>query len=334
MMERATGHGLDDMIVPSERNVTSDVKFFHDVNILFWRIVPPILMVLGTFGNVMTVVVMRGMRSSQSTACLSVYFTALAVSDQCVLFVSLTFWWVELGYSWPPDFFRFDLLCSVPKFVWSAATVTSAWFLVAMTYQRVISVIVPHRVGVLCTVKRGKFAVAIIVFVSCALNVHFLFTWAYWPEYGQCYFRTKYMHLMEVLEWLVLFCFSVLPFLFLIVGNSILVRQVIKSSQLSLKMRGSVDKQSTSSSSKLQSMSVTLIITSTAYLVFTLPDCVFDIWFEKQYVEVSDGVLETVRSVLAFLWFCAASSNFYLYLLSGSKFRREAKRYLFCHGAD
>ncbi|KAL8576078.1 hypothetical protein ACOMHN_001428 [Nucella lapillus] len=171
--------------VSDSRNTTV-VSPFVDINAMLWRVVSPLLLALGSFGNVMTVIVMRGMRASRSTACLALYFTALAVSDQCELVTSVMFFWVGKGFSWPPGYFRFDLLCSVPTFVYHVCGITSAWILVAMTYQRVTSVMTPHRVGVLCTVRRGRVVVAVIVLVGIALNIHFLFTWVYLPEYRIC----------------------------------------------------------------------------------------------------------------------------------------------------
>ncbi|XP_076435172.1 FMRFamide receptor-like [Babylonia areolata] len=335
-LDISTGHTVNDMTRSSTEDMTNDVSslatILTAVRTLIWYIVPPALLVFGTFGNVMTVVVMRGMRSSQSTACLSVYFTALAVSDQCQLTTSVLFLWVNKTFSWPPYFFRYDLLCSLPKFVWNASGITSAWFLVAMTYQRVLSVIVPHRVGLLCTVGRGKIIVAAIIVIACALNVQFLFTYVYWPEYGQCQYHAKYVHILEAYEWQDLISFSMIPFLSLSVGNSILVWQVIRSKQLSKHMRGNTDQKTTSGTDKVHSMTVTLILTSAAFLVLTLPICTYGVCAQMNFINISDNefgaVIKLVKTVANMLWITSCASNFYLYLLSGSKFREETKRYL------
>ncbi|KAL8606321.1 hypothetical protein ACOMHN_024216 [Nucella lapillus] len=140
-------------------DISASAVLLNTIAGLLWSVIPPVLLIFGTFGNVMIVVVMRGLRASQSTACLSVYFTALAVSDQCLLMTATLWFWVDEVFSWPPSFYIYDLLCVVPKFVWYTCSVTSAWFLVAMTFQRVTSVVAPHRVGVLCTVGRAKIAI-------------------------------------------------------------------------------------------------------------------------------------------------------------------------------
>ncbi|XP_076439269.1 uncharacterized protein LOC143278123 [Babylonia areolata] len=325
------------------KTVTGTAAMLNDITIMLWYVVPPLVLLSGTFGNMMIVAVMQRMRrASKSTACLSLYFTALAWSDQCLLVVALPFYWVDKAFSWPPSFHRFDLLCWIPKFLWSITGITSAWFLVAMTYQRVTSVVAPHRVGVLCTVRRGKVIVAFIVVASCAQNVHFLFTWVYWPEYGQCQYRQKYMYVLDVLEWLDMVWASLLPFVLLATGNVVLVWQVIQSKRLSGKLRAGggagAGQQGTSSTDRVHSMTLTLILTSAAFLVLTLPLCVFDVALQTIYAEISsnesNAVVNLARFFVVIFWIGASASNFYLYILSGKKFREESKRILCCGGSD
>ncbi|KAL8592003.1 hypothetical protein ACOMHN_020481 [Nucella lapillus] len=84
------------------------------------------------------------MRTSDSSACFSLYFTALAVSDQCQLLTVGSFYLVDMIFSWPASWFRYHLFCFVPNFIWSVCGMTSSWCLVAMTYQRVMSVLTPY----------------------------------------------------------------------------------------------------------------------------------------------------------------------------------------------
>ncbi|KAL8615152.1 hypothetical protein ACOMHN_064284 [Nucella lapillus] len=317
---------------------SSSADVYLDINATLWRVVSPVLLVLGTVGNVMTVVVMRGMRASRSSACLSVYFTALAASDQCQLLTAVLFHWVDRGFSWPRGAFRLHLLCSVPTFVYHVGGITSAWFLVAMTYQRVTSVVAPHRVGVLCTVKRGKVVVGVIVIVGVAINCHFLFSYVYRPDYRRCQFHEDYLHLVDYLEWQFTLLYSMVPFLFLVVGNSVLIRQVIRARRLSQQMRTGVEPQRSGGSDRVQSMSITLIVTSVAYLLFTLPPCIFAVYVKMDEINVSENesgaVTELTKSLMTVCWMSATATNFYFYLLSGRKFRQETVRYLCCRHAD
>ncbi|KAL8625980.1 hypothetical protein ACOMHN_012572 [Nucella lapillus] len=312
---------------------SDSVAFFNGVTHMLWYVVPPLLLALGTFGNVMTVVVMRGLRASQSTACLSVYFTALAVSDQCLLVSTVVFYWVDFVLTWPHSFFRYNILCMIQLFMTYTCSLTSAWFLVAMTYQRVTSVVAPHRVGVLCTVRRGKIIIATIVIVACMVNAHFTFSWSYQSEYGQCLTRDGFVYFMDIFTWIDLSLASAIPFLLLIVGNVVLIRQVNTSIQLSRSMRGNADHKTGSGTNSVYPMTMTLILTSAAFLVLSFPTCAFDL-YDRANVDLDtlaadvQARVKLVETVALFLWMLVSASNFYLYLLSGSKFREETKRYL------
>ncbi|KAL8589077.1 hypothetical protein ACOMHN_055090 [Nucella lapillus] len=127
----------------------------------------------------MTILVMRRLRASESTACLSVYFTALAVSDLCLLTISMIFNWPERSFGIPVKEIH-HVTCITSFFVLFVTSMTSAWFLMAMTGQRMISVILPHRVGVLCTVRRAKIITAVLVttaIVSTELHIAPLVVW-------------------------------------------------------------------------------------------------------------------------------------------------------------
>ncbi|KAL8597529.1 hypothetical protein ACOMHN_033400 [Nucella lapillus] len=308
--------------------------FYVHVNIRLWQTVPPALLIFGTFGNVMIVVVMRGLRASQSTACLSVYFTALAVSDQFFLLTAVLWFWIYMVFTWPPSFFRYDLLCTIPWFVWYTCCLSSAWFLVVMTYQRVTSVVTPHRVGVLCTVGRAKIIIAVIAVIACVLNHHFLYTFSYWPFYIECRSREKYQDFIDLFTWVDLWLSSLIPFFLLGIGNAVLIWHVIKSVQFSRQMRGSLNQQATSgrSNKTTSPMTTTLILISAAFLLFTLPTCIFDAYLRMVDLEDANreflSKLYLMETITLFLWFGNSACNFYLYLLSGSKFRQETKRCL------
>ncbi|KAL8592621.1 hypothetical protein ACOMHN_026551 [Nucella lapillus] len=146
----------------------------HGTTHTLWLIIPPVLLAMGCFGNGMTIVVMRRMRASESTACLSVYFTALAVSDLFVLCTTVIWYWPEMAFDTPVSYFH-DLSCTIPYFVSGTSSMTSSWVLMAMTSQRLTSVVVPLRVGVLCTVSRGKIITGSILIFACVTKMHVFF---------------------------------------------------------------------------------------------------------------------------------------------------------------
>ncbi|KAL8572046.1 hypothetical protein ACOMHN_038404 [Nucella lapillus] len=307
-----------------------------DVIHRLWLIVPPVLLLLGCYGNVMTIVVMRAMRTSESTSCLSVYFTALAVSDLILLGTTMASYWPEMAFNLPLAYFH-DLTCSGLLFVTTASSMTSAWLLVTMTSQRLMSVVVPHRVSVLCTARRGKLISAAIAVISCVINVHFFLNYhveTTQEGYKSCVSKDKGM--VDVLGTLTLFLMSFIPFLLLIVINSLLIYRVLRSNQTAGKLAAGSAQLSASRSAQLTSMTTTLVFTSLAFLMLTLPSCVFNLYLES--IGYFEGEIEdedlTIKlawgdSVCILLWASNSAINFYIYVLSGGKFRQEVRR-CFC----
>ncbi|KAL8598031.1 hypothetical protein ACOMHN_062629 [Nucella lapillus] len=327
---RTPNHSLE----PDKNFASAYVQ--HDVTHTLWLTVPPVLLVLGCFGNVMTIVVMRGMRASESTACLSVYFTALAVSDLFDLLTSVLWAWPEMAFNVPVAYFH-DLSCTAVYFVSFASSMTSAWFLMTMTCQRLTSVLLPHRVAVLCTVRRGKVITSVLVVLACMANVYVFFNYrvvSVGGEFQVCVntdAENAYAHRLVEL------CLaSVLPFLFLILANSVLIYHVSKSLRLSHRITAKTEQQkATSRSEKVSSMTLTLILTSVAFLVLSLPLCALVIYLDHVGFyrgEIEDEslnqTLALAETVCFLLWTSNSAVNFYIYVLSGSKFRQETRRHV------
>ncbi|KAL8558449.1 hypothetical protein ACOMHN_058808 [Nucella lapillus] len=303
---------------------------------MLWLIVPPVLLVVGCFGNVMTIVVMRRLRASESTACLSVYFTALAVSDLCLLSVPVCFYWPELALDIDVRTVH-DLTCAVPIFIAFVSSMTSAWLLVVMTCQRMMSVIVPHRVGVMCTVRRAKILTAVLVLSACAPCVYILVYYRVNTVDGKYSICQNVDHKNADIFYLYfLIVSSIIPFSFLVVANAVLIRGVIQSVRMAraLLSGGGVN-QNASRSAKGSSMTVTLILTSAAFFVLAIPIDGIDIYLQEIDFYgggIDDGNLRAeltlVETIATLLVTSNSAVNFYLYVLSGRRFRQETKRCL------
>ena len=85
---------------------------------------------------------------------------------------------------------------------------------------------------------------------------------------------------------------------------------------------------------KAHSMTVILIVTSMAYLIFSMPTCIVSVVTNSMDVLGSADTVLLVETLGVFGWFASMSTNFYLYLLSGERFRKEARKILCCGGAD
>lgn len=311
-----------------------DAQPLYQAAALLWKVVPPVLLVCGTFGNVMTIVVMRGMEVRQSAACMPVYFTALAVSDILLSTIGLPRFWLIYVFG-----FDFRLLsesaCKIHMFLVYVFSRTSAWFLVAMTSQRVASVAWPLKVCLQGTRKKALLTVVVIVCLSLLSNSALLFSSSIvvHDETKQCLYAGIHgmFNYMEVFQWFDLAMSSVIPFCILSASNILLLWKVTRSVRAARNMTepGHVS----SRAKKASSLSVTLVTTSAAFLLLTLPVVAYSAyWYSLTVYDFQDTQFAATftlgYTVSVLLWYCNCSVNFYLYCLSGTKLRNEAKHKL------
>ena len=135
------------------------------------KVLYPLLLFFGTFGNVMTVIIHK--RTTQ-TSPLSVFFIVLALAD-------LTLLYSKCFPDWVYSTFHFDMFglskvsCKLLYFLLYVSGVLSAWTLVAMTAQRAVCVLWPHRANVLCTVGKSKVIVVSMSLFIAGIHAHLLY---------------------------------------------------------------------------------------------------------------------------------------------------------------
>ena len=301
-------------------------------------IVLPIILLCGTFGNVMIIIIMNRLRNTVSS--MSVYFTALAVSDLLFIYTVVMRTFIATNFSY--DYYTISTaVCKIGIFLLYVTGVTSAWILVTMTMQRAAAVLWPHRVNVFCTRRKSIFTVlGIVLFIAC-IHSHFLYG-ADLVQYRNvtlplCVPSTaKYEQFLgNVWSWVDLLFFSSLPFLFLVISNGLLVKKVIASvREATLTLSAGQCGQAKSRKKKASSVTLTLVIVSITFIILCLPLSLFvlfpDILLEKMPDEniFSLSVQTFIYAIVNLLWYCNSTVNFYLYCLTGSKFRTECLRVL------
>ena len=300
------------------------------------KITYPFLMLFGAFGNVMIIVIHK---RAALTSSMSVFFLTLAASDLVSLCVTCFKVWLMLVFHFNLSS-QNDALCKLVLFLIYVSGVLSAWTLVTMTVQRAVCVLFPHRANVLCTVGKSKAIVVSMVLFIAAIHSHLLYGLAVRMQKGgkKCVILKAYeSFFIEIWSWVDMCIFSLLPWLCLAVSNSLLVWK-LRLSLLEAKLNlgsGQVDRMN-DRKKKATSISITLIVVSTAFLLLTFPMSFYQI---LTFIYWMNGSINTVKSSRAAyytrqisypLWYVNSCINFYIYWLTGSKFRREAKQILRC----
>ncbi|KAL8610558.1 hypothetical protein ACOMHN_006278 [Nucella lapillus] len=297
-----------------------------------WNYVPPVIVLLGNFGNIMTIVIMQRMKSGGST--INMYFTALAVVDLITLDMALIHLWV--GYT-----FRYWLMnehtvyCKIHIWIVAQITTTSAYFLVCMTVHRAISVVWPHRVNLMCTRRRVFILLTVIAVLVAAIYSHRLYGHAVVflrkPDIYHCKMKSESYgaFVKNVFYYIQLVIYSLLPFACLVLANGVLVwklrTSVKEADQQFAAGRGEV---SEARQKTAKSVTATIVCVSIAFIVLTAPlsiyqaiyfvDAAFGRLSNAQYAEYS-----FIFVVFFMLFYSNHAFNFYLYCLTGKRFREE-----------
>ena len=303
---------------------------------LLKKIIYPFLILLGMFGNVMTIVIHK---RTALTSSMSVFFLTLAASDLVLLCATCFTGWINIVFQINITALN-NVLCKLVLFLIYVSGVMSAWTLVAMTVQRAVCVLWPHRANVLCTVGKSKVIVVSMVLFIAVIHTHILYGMYVDMHDGRvrCVLRINYEpFFQEIWNWVDMLIFSFLPWLCLAVSNSLLVwklRLSLREAKLSL---GSGQEDAINDrNKKAKSISITLIAVSTAFLLLTFPMSFHQIisfmfWINGSIRSLrSSRIVYYVHQIGRPLWYANSCINFYIYCLTGSKFRREAKQILRC----
>ena len=319
------------------------------------RVFLPFVIVAGTFGNVVVIVIHCRLPPNQKSS-MSVYFTALAISDTTTLWMG----WFEMletfGFTLTVKFHLqrdnhdvvMDALCRIRVWISYAFGQISAWILVSMTIHRAVSIVWPQGTTKLLKRCSAGTIVAFIVAVCTLSNAHILYghslVAANKGQTAFCFFSYvserygQFFNSVWVLEDMAVAVF--LPFACLLVTNTVLIRKVgqsLREARDSL-AEGHSDPFA-SRDKKLSSMTLTLIATSIAFLLLTSPIVVYMIWYGTLASDSLHDVRLRAINVLAsdaslVLWYTNLGINFYLYCLTGARYRAEFVRLFGCGGSS
>ena len=333
------------------REVWDDFPEYMAPNRYLQLYVPPVLLVLGTVGNLLSFVIMSRNMFKASTYS---YLAALAIMDILVLYIGLLRMWVgsfsvdiQLISNW---------MCKLVTFLGYVSSVTSVWLIIAVTIERFIAVKFPLRAPRMCNVHRARIVILTMFIATCFLNMHYMWTVELKADDAngtmsrQCEASSDHRVLVvEVWPWVDAAVYSLVPFTVITILNILIVRCVLAARRqrssmqhgdifnkyLSVNCQGSNVKRPVESSKKLTCM---LLAVSFTFLLTTLPMNVLLLVraFTEHYNKDRDSLelkrhyaqMTLARTVAELLMYVNHSVNFFLYCATGRKFRRQVKMLL------
>ncbi|KAH3896808.1 P2Y purinoceptor 4-like [Dreissena polymorpha] len=203
-------------------------SYYRDTRVLLWRVIPPILVSIGTIGNALTIIVLLRQKKMTSTA---VFLFSLALSDTLILCSGLLPNWVY--NTWDINVLSLSSPgCKAIVYLHHCSFHLSSLLIVVVTLERTACVLFPHKVRLCCSAHNAGMIIISIVLAVFGINIILLVIFDV-SEYtsGTCTKSTKeYLDLFHyVYGWIDFTLTFGAPFPLLLIGNVIIVVQLARS---------------------------------------------------------------------------------------------------------
>ena len=270
---------------------------------------------IAVMGNSISVAVL--LRKAFRRTSTSVFLIGLAISDTTYLSITVgyyTMYW----HSYTPFLAHSEAGCKIFTFLPYFSAHLSSWMLVNITIERFVAVTFPFKAKLLYSPKRAIFGTLVTVCLIFMLNIHYLVKYGIIKDdYGvpSCYTDIS-PSTGQIVVWLDSLLFSIVPITMIFILNVIIFIKLRRSHQFK------TQKSSAISRDQMDAFRTILLVTTT-FIVLTLPVSVTNIYYglrkEDQYDDLADTVFNVTHAIMNNN-FCL---NFFIYCLTGRKFRKE-----------
>ncbi|KAL8618968.1 hypothetical protein ACOMHN_018351 [Nucella lapillus] len=297
-------------------------------------VVGPIFVILGTIGNILSIVVWtrRHMKSSTGR-----YLTALAVADLGVLVFFILSDTVKMIYpdleNSPGYSFIFAYL-AYPFFFFSI--VCSIWFMVGVTVDRFIMVCLITKAKEYCNETRANVGIGLISGLCFLINMpHF---WSYEVDWdrdanstGPALLKTEFQKGEGGIRyefWIHCIFLVLVPWFSVFTLNLLIISKIGKANR---KMSSKKTAQAADKSRHSENQITRLLLIVTFTFLFLLGcQCITQCFYMIMPDGFDKNIIDEAFAVAKLGVIINSSINFFLYCLSGRRFRQELLILLGC----
>ena len=302
----------------------------YKAGLLLQRYCLPVIILFGLVGNTLSLLVMLQPQNRKISCC--VYMAGLAVSDNGALLTMTYFWVVTDGYPQPWT----DFSCKLWVYIVLLTTAGSAFILVVMTADRCLAIRFALKARVWCTAYRAKIGLAITV--GCVAIVYIPIALMSGVVDGKvCASFAVKSQLSLVLSYVNLVLIPVIPFVLIVVMNTLIVMTVHQSKKFSQRNqkyskdgeKTKEEEQEEKANTRNRQLTAMLLMVSIAYIVILLPiSCRVLAYMFVDYTRSPEAfaIFVLLYNAINNVLFLNNAINFYLYCIAGAKFREDLKR--------
>ena len=299
----------------------------------------PILIPIGLVGNSLSFLVMIKPSNRQLSTCI--YMAAISINDNVMMLLAVESWLATELKAYK----RHSIECKIISFLGLAVLQNSTFQILAMTVDKYIAIKWPHRAATYSTPKQAKVTILVVFMCVVIYNVPHFFASKLIGV--QCIgFRVEGI-ITKVYSWFSFVLNAIIPFGLLIYMNFAIVETI----QLSQKLFSNNGANGTESNSRHQStgleirqnamknaenqLTIMLLLVTTLFLILLIPTYVRFVYLTFLITDTpAKFALSTFLMQLTYKLFTTNSGiNFFLYCISGQKFRKDLKEIL-CFGRN
>ena len=228
--------------------------------------------------------------------------------------------------------------CRISGFIALFALQNCTFLIVAMTVDKYIAIKWPHKAATYSTPRRAKLIVVTLYVCVCIYNIpHFFLSSV---NFGRCLNFGIRSIITSVYSWMSFVVNAEIPFTMLIHMNYVIVKVVRDSRKLFDSNdaytgqgidQGMEARQKTMKNAENQ-LTIMLLLVTTLFLILLCPTYFRFIYlvFPKRDTPLDYAKSVLIHIITAELYITNSGINFFLYCLSGKKFRDDLKETMSC----
>ena len=284
----------------------------------------PILAPIGLVGNTLSFMVMIQPHNRKMSTCI--YMASIGINDNLMMCLVFHYWLVTVvkiheWHLWE---------CKVVAYFVNSSLQSSTYQVLAMTIDKYVAIKWPHRAATYSTPRRARTIPLGVIACAFSYNIPHLFASSLIGD--QCFAYAVGGTMTRVYSWISFTVNGIIPFSMLIYMNSVIVQTVRNSRKMFRSVittnagREKEARQRTMKSAENQ-LTIMLLLVTMLFLILLLPTYIRFIYLT--FIE-RDTPSKYASSMLFFqitfkLYTTNNGINFFLYCISGKKFRADLK---------
>ena len=316
--------------------------FEQRVAINIKQFVSPFLLFFGTFGNILSLIVLYKLSREIFSTCS--YLAVLTVADVLLLYTRCGSDWLrEVIYSNVSYILMVysQSVCKVYPFTYNFLFHMSRWLLVAMAIEGFIATRYPQRALHMCTVQRAKAIMLLLTVLLVCVNVHYFWSFEVTQESGglECTFSRysrQYSEEFQTVIWplIDLMVGELLPNVIIIICGVGMMVLTIRGNHRGSESHQRWRSRYTMDPHALDHLKRTFLLVCVFHVTLTMPNFAFIIFRytmeQKGPYYDDESKVELASAVCSMLQYIFLSCKVFLYMSSCPKFRTEIYRLMRC----